>query len=153
MTFFNQKILAAVLVSSTFMAAPVWAEQHAEGMADYQQKQEQRTKQLKAKLQLTPEQEPAWAAYKAKPATAETKGNKAERKAQREAEMAAIQALPAPEREAKLLAAMQKHHAEIEARLRTHLAKTEAFYKTLTPAQKTIFDAETQLKRQHKKSK
>ena len=153
MTFFNQKILAAVLVSSTLMAAPVWAKQHAEGMADYQQKQEQHAKKLKAKLQLTAEQESAWATYKAKPESAETKGNKAEHKAQREAEMAAIQALPAPEREAKLLAAMQKNHAETEARLRAHLAKTEAFYKTLTPAQKTIFDAETQLKRQHKKSK
>ncbi|MBY0345404.1 MAG: Spy/CpxP family protein refolding chaperone [Neisseriaceae bacterium] len=155
MTFFNQKIMAAILVSSNLMVAPVWAGQQKQndGIADYQQKYEQHTKQLKEKLQLTPEQEPAWAAYKAKPATMETNENKKQRKTQRKAEMDAIQSLPAPEREAKLLANMQKHHAEMEEHFRAHLAKTETFYRTLTPAQKTIFDKETQIKFHHKKPK
>ena len=99
---------------------------HAERM---QKRVARHQAELKAKLQLAPEQEAAWAAFAA--ATQPPKLTHPDR-----AEMAK---LTTPQR----LDRMQALKAERDAAMARRMDATRAFYAALTPQQQQVFDAET----------
>jgi periplasmic protein CpxP/Spy len=102
---------------------------HAQRMDNMQKQRTEHQAQLKAALQLSAAQEPAWNAFvagtahspRAKPAAREDNA-----------------ALTTPERLDKMLA--QK--AERDAQMAQHVEATKSFYATLTPEQKKVFDAQ-----------
>ncbi|MCX8520468.1 MAG: Spy/CpxP family protein refolding chaperone [Rhodoferax sp.] len=91
--------------------------------------------ELKAKLQLTEQQEPAWNSFadSMKPPAAAT-GKKAE--------WAAVQQLPTPERIDRMRALHKERMAAMEASMDKRAEATKTFYAALTPAQQKVFDAQ-----------
>jgi protein CpxP len=87
---------------------------------------------LKAKLQLSAEQEGAWISFTA----AMTPPNMANMPRMNPAEM---QALTTPQRMEK----MQAMKAERDAQMSKRMEATKAFYAALTPEQQKVFDAQT----------
>ncbi len=93
---------------------------------------------LKSKLQLTAEQEPAWMAFTGA-LTLPTRPAMADRQAQR-AEMAK---LPTPERIDRMKALREQRQAEMNAQAERRGQASKAFYASLRPEQKKVFDEET----------
>jgi Spy/CpxP family protein refolding chaperone len=89
-----------------------------------------RAQELKAKLKLSPEQQPAWESYMAamKPSGLVVRPSPAE-----------MEKLTTPERLDKMREMRQQRDAEMDRRIEA----TKAYYATLTPEQRTIFDAHT----------
>jgi Spy/CpxP family protein refolding chaperone len=98
--------------------------------AEMQAKRQKRLNDLKAKLQLTPAQEPAWAQFTAIAAAPP---------ARQPSERPNFAAMTTPER----LAAMDKMRAQRDAQREKREAAVRSFYATLTPAQQKVFDAES----------
>lgn len=113
--------------------APVGRHGHAVNQAQMQAKMTDMFAKHQAKLhdllKLTAAQEPAWTTYQAaiKPAAPAAH------------DRAAFAAMPAPERLGKMIEMGKQHVASMEA----HLTALNAFYATLTPEQKAVFDANT----------
>lgn len=91
---------------------------------------------LKAQLKLAPNQEGAWTAYTAamKP-PAGMPGQRPDR--------AELDQLPTPERIDKMKALRTQQMADMSAAMDQRDEATKAFYATLTPEQKKVFDAST----------
>ena len=112
------------------------ANRHAR-MAEHHQ---QRLDQLKSRLQLTPEQEPAWRAYLARTgpgsyaARSADQANKAERP--RRSDLAS---LSTPER----IEQMKAWQAERDAARQQRMDATLSFYRALDPKQQQVFDQTT----------
>ncbi len=102
---------------------------HAQRMDNMQQRHAEHQAQLKAALQLSAAQEPAWNAF-----VARTAHSPRAKPAAREDNAA----LTTPERLDNMLA--QK--AERDAQMAQHVEATKSFYATLTPEQKKVFDAQ-----------
>lgn len=98
---------------------------------------DKRLADLKAQLKLTPAQEGAWTTYAAamKPPTDLMKT--------RQAQHEEIAKLPTPERIDKMKALRTQHMSERNAAMDQRGEAIKAFYATLTPEQKTTFDAQT----------
>ena len=110
------------------------AEQHAAHKAERQAKraerQAARAARLRAELKLTPQQEPAFAAFLA--------AGKQERPlAQAGGERGQLAALPAPQRLQLQIERQKQRTARMEARL----AALNSFYAVLTPEQKQVMDS------------
>ena len=87
--------------------------------------------QLKTKLKLEANQEAAWGAFSLAmqmPAEPGARPNRTN-----------LERLTTPER----LDMMQTHKAQRDVQMQKHMEATKAFYATLKPDQKTVFDAET----------
>ena len=121
-------------------AAPEGRHGHAatqeQRMAKWGEHFAKRQANLHAALQLTPAQEPAWAAYQAaiKPAPMAAHGDRA-----------AMATMSAPARMEKMIAMAKQHTAAMESKL----AALNTFYATLTPAQNKAFDEDTRGGRSH----
>lgn len=91
--------------------------------------------ELKAKLKITASQEAAWSTFAEamKPPT-ELMGQRPDR--------AELDKLSTPERIDKMRALHKEHMAAMEAAMDKRGDATKAFYTTLTPEQKKLFDAE-----------
>lgn len=110
-------------------------EQHAahkaERHAKMAERQAQRAAKLRAELKLTPQQEPAFAAFLAA-------GKPAQRPDARiGGERAELAALPAPQRLQLQIERQKQRTARMEARL----AALNSFYAVLTPEQKQVMDS------------
>lgn len=89
---------------------------------------------LKARLKLTPEQEPAWKAF--------AESHKAPAKQHdRQAMMADLAKLSTPERIDKMKELRTQHMSEMTAAMDQRGAATKTFYAALTAEQQKIFDA------------
>lgn len=102
---------------------------HEQMQAKWGERAAKRQQQLHDTLKLAPTQEAAWTTYTG--ALKAAKGERGER-----GERGAWKALPAPERIAKRIEMSRQHIGVME----TRLAATTAFYATLTPEQKKLFD-------------
>ena len=113
------------------MSAEQRAAHKAERQANRAERQAKRAARLRAELKLTPQQEPAFAAFLAagKPAQRPLAGNESER--------ARLAALPAPQR-MQLRIERQKQRT---ARMEQRLAALNSFYAVLTPEQKQVMDS------------
>lgn len=105
--------------------------------AAMQARQAERQAQLKNKLRLTPEQEPAWSSFTVAmqpPARAlrDAKGMRAE-----------LEKLPTPERVDRMRAERTQRMAEMSKRMDERGEATKRFYSALTAEQKKTFDDET----------
>lgn len=130
--------MAAAAMAQTSPAAPAAADGHAMndrmGQRDPAKMKEHMAKrqaELKAKLAITPAQEPAWSAWTATlqpPATRPARPSREE-----------IAKLSTPERIDKMRALSAQRQAEMDKRADA----TKAFYGALTADQKKVFDAET----------
>ena len=131
-------VLAAVLPAQ---AQPMMGEMgvhHNEGrMQERMAKHwEQRKAELKAKLQLTPAQEPAWNAFvqsmkmPAKPLV-------------QPVDREALAKLSTPERLDKMNTAHEANLAVMQAHIRQRTEATRTFYNQLTADQQKVFDAQT----------
>lgn len=100
---------------------------------DHVARAEKHLTELKAKLNLTKDQEPAWNDYSGQ-VTAQAKSMASTQEDMKKQ----MQSMPqtAPERMA-LMASRMKDHAQHMA---TMAETVKTFYNTLTPAQKTVFD-------------
>lgn len=94
---------------------------------------DKRNAELKAKLKLTPAQEGAWTTYTAamKPA-ADMMTKRPDR--------TELDKLPTPERIDKMKALRTQRMNDMNAAMDKHGEATKAFYATLTPEQKKVFD-------------
>ncbi|MES2757851.1 MAG: Spy/CpxP family protein refolding chaperone [Pseudomonadota bacterium] len=141
MNSLRKHVLIALIVSGFGSAAIAQTAPAPEGRHGHAATQEQRIAKwgehfakrqakLHAALQLTSAQEPAWAAYQAaiKPAPMAGRGDRA-----------GWAALSAPARMEKMIAMAKQHTAAMESKL----GPLNAFYATLTPAQKKVFDENT----------
>jgi protein CpxP len=122
--------LAAHAADTTTTAAgrhghQVNAEQMQAKMAEHFAARQAKLHEL---LKLTAQQEAAWTTYQAaiKPSAPASRPDHA-----------ALKALPAPERLAKMIDLAKQHTATMES----HLTALTAFYGTLTAEQKKVFDA------------
>ncbi len=97
---------------------------------------EKRQAELKGKLRLAPEQEPAWSAFTAamKPPARPMRPSPEQR--------AELQKLPTPERIDKMRAERSQRMAEMSRLMDQRGDAAKTFYSALTPEQKKIFDAE-----------
>lgn len=95
-----------------------------------------RQEELKAKLKLAPEQDAAWTTYAAavKPSTD---------KAMVRPDRAEMAKLSTPERIDKMRAMHTERHAAMTVQMDKRAEATKAFYATLNPEQKKVFDAES----------
>ena len=112
------------------------------GPQNHAQRMEQRAQrlaQLKTKLNLSAQQEPAWNAFTA--SSQQPMITMEERQAMR-AEMAT---LTTPQRIDKMMEMAETRRAHMIERAQA----TKAFYAQLTPAQQAVFDAETKFKGRH----
>ena len=91
---------------------------------------------LKAKLKLTPDQEPAWKAF-----TVSHQAPKMQH--DRQAIMADLAKLSTPERIDKMKELRTQHMGEMSAAMDQRGAATKTFYAALTAEQQKIFDAES----------
>lgn len=98
--------------------------------AEMQAKRQARLNELKAKLQLTPAQEPAWAQFTAVAAAPPHRPA---------GERPNFAAMSTPER----MDAMDKMRAQRDAQRDRREAAVRTFYAKLTPAQQKVFDAES----------
>lgn len=103
----------------------------AERQAKMAERQAQRAAKLRAELKLTPQQEPAFAAFL-------SAGKPQQRPlAQAGGERARLAALPAPQRLQMQIERQKQRTARMEARL----AALNNFYAVLTPEQKQVMDS------------
>jgi periplasmic protein CpxP/Spy len=104
--------------------------------ADMQARMEKRQSDLKARLQLTPAQEPAWSAFTSamKPPARPGEGSRDQR-----ADMAR---LSTPERIDKMRAERTQRMAEMNKLMDQRGEATKTFYSALTTEQKKTFDSE-----------
>ena len=104
----------------------------AERQAKMQQRHAERQAALKAKLNISTEQEAAWNAFMARTAPQARSDHRSEREdwAQR----------TTPER----LDKMQARQSERTAAMTSRIEATRSFYSALTPDQKQLFDAQAQ---------
>ena len=150
---FNQRVMAlAILAAGGALSVSAYALPEAgtakadcagmhgkHGHKNHAQRMEQRAQHLaalKAKLNLTSQQEAAWDAF-----TASRQGqmrSMADRQAMR-AEMASM---TTPQRVDKMLELAEVRRAKMIARAQA----TKTFYAQLTPAQQAVFDAEAKFK-------
>ena len=95
---------------------------------------EQQLAELKAKLQLTSQQETAWNSFaeSLKPPAAAM---------EKTPDWAALQQLPTPERIDRMRALRKERMQAMQARMDKHAEATKAFYAALTPTQQKVFDA------------
>lgn len=107
----------------------VSAEQRAAFQAKRAERQAQRAAQLRAELKLTPQQEPAFAAFVAAGQPAPYP--------QARAEHDKLAALPAPQRLQQHIERQKQRTARMEARL----AALNNLYAVLTPEQKQVLDS------------
>lgn len=107
-------------------------QKRAEHMAQRDQRMAQHQAELKAKLKLSAEQEPAWNAFVAR--TAPPQQRDMQQGQQRE-EMAKM---TTPERLDHMQTRMNERNAEMSKRIEA----TRSFYSALTPDQQKVFDAE-----------
>ena len=112
------------------------ADRHAR-MAEHHQ---QRLDQLKSRLQLTPEQEPAWRAYLARTGPGSYAAHSADRadKAERP-RRPDLASLSTPER----IEQMKAWQAERDAARQQRMDATLSFYRALDPKQQQVFDQVT----------
>ena len=111
---------------------------HGAMMERMKARHEQHLAQLKTKLQLRPEQEPAWVAFAgamAPPARTASRPDWAE-----------VMRLNTPERIDRMKALHQERQSERNALMERRGEAAKAFYAGLSDAQKKVFDEET---RQH----
>lgn len=91
--------------------------------------------ELKAKLKITAAQEGAWTAF--------TNALKPSGKPMAQhPDRAEMEKLSTPERIDKMKAMRAQHHADMNAEMDKRDEATKAFYATLSPEQKKVFDAE-----------
>jgi len=133
--------LLALTLASGLAMTPVYAEDMTKGCEhqhwDGEHRHaffEQHQKELHDKLVLTANQEPAWKVFveKTKPREQPDGMHQASEWAK----------LKTPERLDLMLSKMKEHEQQLEI----HAQATKEFYKQLTPAQQTIFDASFQHK-------
>ncbi|MCX8517827.1 MAG: Spy/CpxP family protein refolding chaperone [Rhodoferax sp.] len=96
--------------------------------------------ELKAKLQLTAQQEAAWNSFADSmklPAVAMDK-----KPEDKKSEWAALQQLPTPERIDRMRALRKEHMAAMETAMDKRAEATKVFYAALTPTQQKVFDAQ-----------
>jgi protein CpxP len=110
---------------------------HAEGKgrhgaAKMQARMAQRLAALKAKLQLTAEQEAGWSSF-----TAAVQPKPRAAMAEKHAE---LEKLPTPERLDRMRTLRAQHMSEMTQRMDLRADATKAFYATLTTTQKKVFD-------------
>lgn len=130
---FKSALLGSVLLclGAVSQAQPAGTPAPASDMhAHMQDHMRQRAADIKAKLKLTPEQEGAWSAYIAamKPPVDVKRPQRGE-----------MEKLTTPERLDKMRELRKFHEAEMDKREDA----TRAFYASLTPEQKVIFDTNT----------
>ena len=104
---------------------------HRHDPAEMQEFMAKRQAALKAKLQITPAQEPAWTAFTASMQPPARSGERPDR--------AAFDKLTTPER----IDRMRAMRSERDARMDQRGDATKTFYAALTPEQQTVFDANT----------
>ena len=90
--------------------------------------------ELKLKLQLSAEQEPAWTAF-ASAMTAQPPHSRPD--------MAQLALLPTPERIERMKALREQRQAQINARMDQRAQAARSFYDLLQAQQKKVFDEET----------
>jgi hypothetical protein len=90
--------------------------------------------ELKLKLQLSAEQEPAWTAF-ASAMTAQPPYSRPD--------MAQLALLPTPERIERMKALREQRQAQINARMDQRAQAARSFYDLLQAQQKKVFDEET----------
>jgi hypothetical protein len=98
--------------------------------------QERRLQELKLKLQLSADQEPAWTAF----ASAMALPMQAHHS---RPDWAQLALLPTPERIERMKALREQHHAQAQARMDQRAQATRSFYDLLQAPQKKVFDEET----------
>lgn len=147
-SFLRTTALAAILATTSLMAAAQATapqpDQRTEQRADRQQRMEQhrarmaerhqqRMEQLKTRLQLTPEQEPAWRAFQARmtPPQLQADGQRGERPD--------FAAMTTPQRIERMKAWQAQRQTAQEQRMEATLA----FYQALNPSQQRVFDLDT----------
>ncbi len=118
-------------------AAPEAAPRRADGWQRLQAQRGRMMEELKAKLQITPAQEPAWSRF------TEALGNTPAPHAAHAGQWREIAQLTTPERIDRMKALRAQHHAEMLAYMDRRGEATKAFYASLDEAQKKTFDAET----------
>ena len=111
---------------------------HRPDPAKMQAMMAKRQSDLKAKLSITPAQEPAWAAYAAAMQSPADLVKPADMQAQR----AELDKLPTPERIDKMRALRAERTAKMNASADKRDAATKSFYAALAPEQQKTFDAE-----------
>ena len=101
-----------------------------------------RQAELKAKLDITPAQEPAWSSYSAamQPPADFKRGDK-------QALRAELDKLPTPERIDRMRALRTERMATMSAEMHKRGAATKSLYAALSPEQQKTFDAERALHR------
>ncbi|HVL74910.1 MAG TPA: Spy/CpxP family protein refolding chaperone [Noviherbaspirillum sp.] len=102
------------------------------------ERMQQKTEELRAKLNLTPQQEPAWNAYVA--AMTPKQGERPARPSREE-----MAKLTAPERMDRMHAMMQRAEQAMAVRAKA----TRDFYAVLTPEQRKVFDENFHMGRGH----
>lgn len=108
----------------------------AERVAQMRARHTQHLQELKGKLQLTPAQESAWTSFSsAMQPPAMAGGHEQHRQ-----DMAS---LSTPERLDRMKAMRTQRQAEMNGHMDRRAEATKAFYATLTPEQKKVFDTET----------
>jgi periplasmic protein CpxP/Spy len=133
---FKPLLIASLLAAVGFAAVAQGREQggmrHGQGgPAKLQQMRAKHQDELKAKLMLAPNQESAWASF-----TAAMQPSVALRAAR--PDRAAMDKLTTPER----IDLMKSLRATRDAQMNQRADASKAFYATLAPAQKQVFDAE-----------
>ena len=127
--------LSVLLAGRGVLAAPVDSSVTGEAnatpeMCDHAEGKGKRMERLKSDLNLNKNQETAWTEW-----TGKVMGNHKSWEERRKSE-ALMAELPAPDRMEKRLSLSKEHSARQEMRL----AATKAFYATLSPVQRQVFD-------------
>lgn len=145
LTTFRSTVLVALLAATGAIGIAQTAEpanrahraDHHARMAEHHQ---QRLDQLKSRLQLTPEQEPAWRAYLARTGPGSYAAHSADRadKAERP-RRPDLASLSTPER----IEQMKAWQAERDAARQQRMDATLSFYRALDPKQQQVFDQVT----------
>ncbi len=107
---------------------------------------ERHLQELKSKLQLSTEQEGRWATFAGTMTPPPDRAGPGERQAQR----AELAQLNTPERIDRLKALRQQRQAEMNAWADRRGEAAKAFYASLSPQQKKVFDEETARLMQHR---
>lgn len=153
---FNQHASCALAALMTFSSISAMAQtpaspaQAGAGMshmqrhdpAKMQAMMAKRQAELKAKLGITPAQEPAWSSYSAamQPPADFKRGD-------RQAMRAELDKLPTPERIDKMRAMRAERMAKMNAEMDKRGAATKSLYAVLSPEQQKTFDAQRALHR------
>ena len=145
LTTFRSTVLVTLLAATGAIGIAQTAEpakrahraDHHARMAEHHQ---QRLEQLKSRLQLTPEQEPAWRAYLARTGPGSYAAHSADRadKAERP-RRSDLASLSTPER----IEQMKAWQAERDAARQQRMDATLSFYRALDPKQQQVFDQVT----------